>query len=231
MGIVGVGVLTFIAGQIAQMALAKLTSALFSAQILPTPGEESAVWIGAVLAGLAAGLSDEPLRYMAFRRYLPDHRTARGGLLHGLGFGAGATILSGAMVLWMAGLAVVFEGQSFDQLQQAGFEGRSAIRLGMKIMAWWESDVASVMISTSRELMLLLLHIGLSAAIVRSMLPGGRRWFSIAFVIHVLAASAIAWAVTTNTGLAPILICYGFAGICGVGLAIAAGRSIRAEAL
>lgn len=231
MGIVGVGLLTFIAGQVVQMVIAKLTSAVFSSGSISVPEGESAVWIGAALAGLAAALSDEPLRWLAFRRYLPDHRTARGGLLHGLGHGAGATVLSGALVLWMATLAIVFEGQTFEQLQQSGFEGRSAIRIGMKIMAWWEGDLASVAISTSRELMVLLMHVGLSAAIVRSMLRGGRVWFSVAFVIHALAATGIAWAVQANPGIGPIVAAYAFAGLCGLGLALAAGRSIRAEAL
>lgn len=230
-GIVGVGVLTFIAGQVVQMIFAKLTSALFESGAVTIPSGDAAVWVGAALAGLAAALSDEPLRRVAFRRYLPDHLSARGGLLHGLGHGAGATMLSGAMVLWMATLAIAFEGQTFEQLQQAGFEGRSAVRMGMKVMAWWEGDVASVAISTSRELMVLMMHVGLSAAIVRSMHPGGRIWFSVAFVIHAIAATGITWAVQANPGIGPIVAAYAFAGICGLGLALAAGRSMRAEAL
>ena len=236
LGIVGVGLLTFIAGQVAQMAIAKLTTALFSAGMLPAPSEASVVGVGAMLAGLAAALSDEPLRWMAFRRYLPDHIDTRGGLLHGVGHGAGATILSGAMVLWMAGLAIAFEGSTFEELEQAGFEGRSAVRMGIKIMAWWEGDVGSVAISTARELSVLLMHIGLSAAVVRSMQlrskdGGGRAWFIAAFVIHAIAATGIAWSVEANEGLGPIVVAYAFAGVCGLGLTLAAGRSMRAEAL
>ncbi len=211
-GVFGIGLLTFVFGQVLQMGLAWTFRRSFEVGALPLPPPEAAPLASAILAGLVAALTDEPIRLWAFRRYLPEQTNARTGVLVGLGHGGAQAMLGGLLVLLMATLALLFRGQTFDDMQRLGMEGRAAVRLGMKVFAWWEQSPLDVLAALGREAALVVMHVGLTVAVACTPTRGWR-FFSIAIVAHAVAASGVAyvaavpdeWVVATTYGGAAAL--------------------------
>ncbi|MEM9072231.1 MAG: YhfC family glutamic-type intramembrane protease [Myxococcota bacterium] len=226
-GVFGIGLLTFVFGQVAQMGVAKVFQWAFLNEVLPAPSADTVPLIGAILGGATAALSDEPLRLWAFRRYLADQTNARSGALAGLGHGGAQAMLGGALTLMMATLAIVFRGQNFEDMQQMGFEGRSAIRLGMKVFAWWEESPLSVLRSFAQYVALVAMHIGLSVAVACSLRR--RRLFAMAVLLHGLAATLIAYAVDRTFPAGWSLAIYGGAAVLSLTLGVYAARSVPTD--
>ncbi|HJL06115.1 MAG TPA: YhfC family glutamic-type intramembrane protease [Polyangiaceae bacterium LLY-WYZ-15_(1-7)] len=222
-GVFGVGLLTFIFAEIGRMLFARATSFAFTEQWIPLPSEDALPVVSAALAGFAAALTGEGVRVYAYRRYLPDHRTSRAGVLHGLGHGGAQAMLSGALVLFMAGLAILGKGKNFEEMQAMGFEGRTAIRVGMKVYAWWEGSPLSAVLAGLNGLWLVALHVGLSVAVARAM-RGAKLWLLAAALLHGLAVFALTWAADALPGEGAEAGLHAGIGVAGLLLAWAAAR-------
>lgn len=228
MGVFGVGLLTFVFGQVAQMGLAWTFRQGFEGGALPLPPPEAAPLVSAILAGLVAALTDEPIRLWAFRRYLPQQTNPRTGALVGLGHGGAQAILGGLLVLLMATLALVFRGQTFEDMQQLGMEGRAAVRLGMKVFAWWEQSPLDVLAALGREAALVGMHVGLSVAVACA--PSrGWRFFVVAIAAHAVAASAVAYVQSAMPDAWVVATTYGGAASLGVVAGLWASRGAWGE--
>ncbi len=214
LGVFGIGALTFVFGQVLQMALAWTIRRGFEAGALPLPSTETAPLVSALLAGVAAALTDEPVRLWALRRYLPALTSPRTGALLGLGHGGAQAMLGGLLVLWMATLALLFHGQTFDDMRQLGLEGRAAVRLGMKVFAWWEQSPLDVLGTLGREAAIVVMHLGLATAVACA--PSrGYRYLLVAIAAHAVAGSAIAYAQAAAPDVWGVLTTYGGAASLG----------------
>lgn len=172
-GAFGLGLLTFLFAELLRIGLAKAGGyAIGSGVDLGLRGEHGP-WIAGALAGLSAALTDTGMRVYAFRGWfqrdddadvepLPDRDLAR---LHGLGMGGAQAMLSGVLVLLMATIAIVLEGKTMGEVEAMGFEGRTAIRVGARVYAWWESSPLDAVLAGVGELLMLAMHVGLSAAL------------------------------------------------------------------
>ena len=223
-GVFGIGLLTFVFGQVLQMGLAWTIRRGFEAGALPLPPPASAALVSAILAGLVAALTDEPVRLWALRRYLPTQTNACSGALLGLGHGGGQAMVGGLLVLWMATLALVFQGQTFEDMRQLGLEGRAAVRLGMRVFAWWEQSILDVAAALGREAALVVMHVGLSVAVACAPTRGWR-FFGVAILAHAVASSAVAYAQETMPEPWIVATTYGGAASLGALAGLWASRS------
>jgi hypothetical protein len=223
-GIFGVGLLCFVFAEVARIGIARGLGALFESGALPLPTDEAAlVWTSAIVAGVMTSLTDQALRVIALRRWVEptDERT---GALLGLGHGGAEALLTALLVLGMATIAIVGRGSSFDELEAMGFEGRSAVRVGMKVLAWWEASPSDALLAAGQQLALVGMHVGLGIVVARGI---GRRsygWIAAAFAVQVVIASLLSWIAAKTPGLGVELAVHGGAALLGLGLAVWATR-------
>jgi len=92
-----IGVLFFIISQIIELPIA-------AGLVVFDLGLESRPWLGALIAGLTAGVCEEVARYLGFRftRTMRDNRTWPAALLLGAGHGGAESILVGLIVIALA---------------------------------------------------------------------------------------------------------------------------------
>lgn len=97
-----IGVLFFIVSQIIELPIVA-GIAVFDLRL------ESRPWLGALIAGLTAGVGEEVARYLGFRftRTMRDNRTWPAALLLGAGHGGAESILVGLGVIALAIISVV----------------------------------------------------------------------------------------------------------------------------
>jgi hypothetical protein len=228
LAIFGVGLLCFVFAEVSRIGIARGLGALFESGALPLPTDEAAlVWTSAIVAGVMTSLTDQALRVIALRRWVEptDERT---GALLGLGHGGAEALLTAVLVLGMATIAIVGRGSSFDELEAMGFEGRSAVRVGMKVLAWWEASPSDALLAAGQQLALVGMHVGLGVAVARGI---GRRsfgWIAVAFVVQAGIASLLSWIAAKTPGLGVELAVHGGAALLGLGLALIATRRARA---
>ena len=230
--IFGVGLLCFVFAEVARIGIARGLGALFESGALPLPTDETAlVWTSAIVAGVMTSLTDQALRVIALRRWVEptDERT---GALLGLGHGGAEALLTALLVLGMATIAIVGRGSSFDELEAMGFEGRSAVRVGMKVLAWWEASPSDALLAAGQQLALVGMHVGLGIAVARGVgrhgIGRGALWLGIAFLVQTVAASLLSWIAAKTPGLGVELAVHGGAAMAGLGLAVLATRRARA---
>lgn len=231
--IFGVGLLCFVFAEVARIGIARGLGALFESGALPLPtGEVALLWTSAIVAGVMTSLTDQALRVIALRRWVEpiDERT---GALLGLGHGGAEALLTAVLVLGMATIAIVGRGSSFDELEAMGFEGRSAVRVGMKVLAWWEASPSDALLAAGQQLALVVMHVGLAVAVARGVarhgLGRGALWIATAFVVQAVFASLLAWIAAKTPGLGVELAVHGGAAVVGLGLVVLATRSARSD--
>lgn len=229
-GIFGVGLLCFVFAEVARIGIARGLGALFTSGALPLPTDEAALtWTSAIVAGVVASLTDQALRVIALRRWVEpaDERT---GALLGLGQGGAEALLTALLVLVMATIAIVGRGSSFEELEAMGFEGRSAVRVGMKVLAWWEASPSDALLSAGQQLAIVAMHVGLAMAVARGVGTRAFGWIGAAFVVQAVIASLLSWIAAKTPGLGVELAVHGGAAIVGLGLGLFATRRADAKA-
>ncbi|MCB9612484.1 MAG: YhfC family intramembrane metalloprotease [Sandaracinus sp.] len=224
LGIFGVGLICFVFAEVARIVIARGLGALFESGALPMPSDETTlVWVSASLAGVVAALTDQGFRVMALRRWVEpcDGRT---GALLGLGHGGGEAMLSAVLVIVMAGIALVGENSTFEDLEAMGFEGRAAVRVGMKVLAWWEASPTDALLAAGQQLCLVVMHLGLSVAVATGLARRASGWVAAAVLLHALVATLLSWIASKTPGLGIELVVHGAAALVGVGFVAAASR-------
>ncbi|MBX3248243.1 MAG: YhfC family intramembrane metalloprotease [Myxococcales bacterium] len=249
-GLFGVGVMAFIFAEVARIAIARGLTTLFAEGAIPLPTSPDAqTWVSAAIAGVVAALTDEGLRVVALRRWIatsapstdaaarpeaggtPSHTThashpdARTAALVGLGHGGGEALLAGLLTLGMAILALVGHGRSFEELEALGFEGRSAVRMGMKILAWWEASPVDALVSALQHVLLVGMHVGLTLVVARAVRTRRWRWLWLAGAAHAIAATLLSWIADKTPGMGVELAVHGGAAALALGLAWSAQRA------
>ncbi|MCA9579064.1 MAG: YhfC family glutamic-type intramembrane protease [Polyangiales bacterium] len=197
----GAGMLAFVFAEVAQMGASNLLASLQAEQLVPVPTREGARRVSFILIGVFTGLTLEPLRWFVLSRYTPGYRSQRAALLVGAGAGAMEGILMGAVVLIMLVLALVFHGETLDSLTAAGLSGRAAIKVGLRVVAWWDSSPLGAILAAAEALVRLAFQVGCTCVVmvgVRRRAPG---WLLLAVLTDAAYEVANAWASDPSSGL------------------------------
>ncbi len=94
-----IGAVTFIMSQLVHIPLLGWLTRMFQEGRLPTPPEEWHLVFNAVVLGLAAGLSEETMRYLVYRYWIKDVRNWSQALVFGAGHGGIEAIWVGFIVI------------------------------------------------------------------------------------------------------------------------------------
>lgn len=221
------GLLVFFVADALEIGAAKVIAWAFRSELLPMPGADSAPLVDAFIGGVVGAVLMESSRIYALRSMV-ERPSPAAGVLVGLGQGAGQAAVQGLTVLAMGVIAVVFEGKTFDEMQEIGIEGGAAVKIGLKIFAWWEGEPLDAVLAALRSLALLVLHVGLGALLAagvraRRAIPA----FLGAVVLHALVAGWIVWDRAASAEGLRELLPYGVSLVAGVGLAwIASGVAV-----
>jgi len=197
LGIFGAGLLAFVFAELGKILLSRGLGAAFEDGAIPMPDAEAAEAVSAALAGAVAALVEEPLRWGAMSRYV-ESRSQRAGVLAGVGFGGGHAMLRGALVLVMATLAVVLHDMTFDEMQELGVEGGAAVKIGLKVFAWWEGDPAMALLAAWHGLAILLFHVGLGALAMQGLRRGALRYLGMCVLLHFAFAALLSYVETAS---------------------------------
>lgn len=222
-GVFGLGLLVFVFAELGRLMAAALSQSLFAAIEL-APSASAAPWIGAVLAGSVAALIEEPLRWLAIRRYL-EPVTRRGGALVGLGLGAGHAGLTGALTLIMGTIAIVTKDMTFEDMTALGVENRAAVKIGLRVFAWWEGSPGEALLLGVEGLGLVLWHAGIGAFVAVGVMSGRRVRLAVAVALQAIFGTLLAASVAGAFGGAwtlPVLH------LCGAVVGVALLRSVSA---
>ena len=241
-GAFALGALTFIGAEVLRLASSRAAAVVF-AETMWAPDEVIATILGAALAGLASAVIEEGLRWWSYRKYLepaanspaadstdqlpaPSH--ARQGALAGLGLGAGHAALLGALMLIMSAIALSSQDMTFQDMQGLGLDAKLALKLGLRINAWWESSPWAVLVSALEMVPVLIFHVGLGSLIAVAVCKSERGWLAVAIGAHFVLAAGLAYgAEATEVARAVELAALVFATLAG---AVALRYGLRSDA-
>ena len=171
--LVGAGMLAFVFAQVMQMGASNMIASLRAGGTLPTPRGESAYYWSYGLIAFFTAISLEPLRALVLHRYTPGYRSQRSAKIVGAGVAAAEGVLTGAIVLMMLVLALVFEGKTIESVEAMGLEGRAAVKVGLRVVAWWEASPGESLYATLGYVFRLVYHLGVTALVMTAL--RGRR--------------------------------------------------------
>lgn len=197
----GAGMLAFVFAEVAQLGASNLIASLQAEHVIPTPSRESASRASFALIGVFTALTLEPLRWFVISRYTPGYRSHRAALLIGAGAGAMEGILMGALVLMMMVLALVFRGETLETLTAAGLTGGTAIKVGLRVVAWWESSPLGALSAAAEALARLAFQVGCTCALMVGVRRRAPRWLALSVLVVALYESACAWAAHPSSDL------------------------------
>lgn len=228
LGIFGVGVLGFFFAEVLKIAAARGMSSAFEAQWIPLPDEEQAVIVGAMMAGLVAAVAEEGVRWAMMAKNL-ERRDWKTGSLAGLGMGAGESMVNGLLVLLMATVAIVAQDAQFQDLEALGIEGRAAIKIGLRVYAWWEGTPTEAIAAGLLGLCLLIFHTGLGAFGIQGLRRKSRVHFFAAVLIHFGISASLTYVGEAQLGDGINAVAHGGAALVGALLLLATLRAPDAE--
>ena len=195
------GMLAFVFAEVAQLGASNLIASLQAKQLVPVPSRADAARYSMLLSGIFTGLTLEPLRWFAMKRYTPEYRSQRAALLIGAGAGAMEGILTAAVVLMMLVLALVFRGETMESLTAAGIDGRTAVKVGLRVIAWWEESPLGAVLAAGEALVRLAFQVGSTCLVMLGLRRSAPRWLGLAMVLTAIFEATCAWAAHPATGL------------------------------
>jgi uncharacterized membrane protein YhfC len=154
-----------------------------------------------LLTGVFTGLTLEPLRWFAIQRYVPDYRSHRAALLVGAGAGAMEGILTAAVVSMMLVLALVFHGETMESLTAAGMSGRTAVKVGLRVIAWWEESPLGAVLAAGEALVRLTFQVASTCVVMLGVRRSSLGWLLLAILLTSAFEATCAWAAHPSSGL------------------------------
>lgn len=197
----GAGMLAFVFAEVAQLGASNLIASLQAEQVIPVPTRADAARYSMLLSGVFTGLTLEPLRWFVIARYTPGYRSQRSALLIGAGAGAMEGILTAAVVLMMLVLALVFRGETMESLTAAGLDGRTAVKVGLRVIAWWEESPLGAVLAAGEALVRLAFQVGSTCIVMVGVRRGAHRWLAASMLLTAVFEATCAWAAHPSTGL------------------------------
>lgn len=184
--IFGWGALAFIGSQALHLPFNKwLLEPLFTALGLePTPNSLDLLLIG-LLAGLSAGLFEETARLVVYRRWLPETRRWKDGLMFGLGHGGAESMILGALVIYVFLQAVVMRDASPETLAQLVTPEKVAATQEF-LHTYWSATWYDSLLGALERVSAIVVQVSLALLVLQVNRRRQIRWYWFAVLYHAL---------------------------------------------
>lgn len=150
---------------------------------------QAKTWIlilGAVLAGLSAGLFEEFARYLILRFWLDKERSWDQMVMYGLGHGGFEAMLLGTWGLYSFFQAFALRNADLTALVQAD-QLPSVVG---SLTIYWEVPWTMALLGALERLFAICLHLGLTALVWQAVVRRSIAWLGLAIIWHTLANAA-----------------------------------------
>lgn len=211
--IFGWGALAFIGSQALHLPFNKwLLEPLFSMLGLEAAPNSLDLLLIGLLAGLSAGLFEETARLVVYRRWLPDVRRWKDGLMFGLGHGGTESMLLGALVIYVFLQALVLRDASAETLAlMVGPERVAATQEFLQ--SYWSASWYDSLLGALERLSAIVVQVSLALLVLQVNRRRQIRWYWFAVLYHALVDmtavyGASSWGVYTMEAVIMVLAAF-----------------------
>ncbi len=178
-GLIGAGVLTFVASQVVHLPLNWGLGLL-------TGGRGVALWpipLMAAVAGLSAGVCEEVARYLVLRFWRREARSWGQGVAFGAGHGGVESLLTALAVLITFVQMLALRGTDLGAL---GLSGEMLEQAQAQVEAFWATPWYMPLLGGLERAFAITMHIAWSLMVVRSLTHNNLLWLGAAILGHAL---------------------------------------------
>ena len=182
-GLIGAGVLTFIASQVVHLPLNWALGLLGGGRgvaLWPLP------WM-ALVAGLSAGVCEEGARYLVLRFWRREARSWGQGVAFGAGHGGAEALILGLVVTINFVAMIVLRAMGLDVLHLSGDE---LAQVQAQIHNFWNISWYLPLLGGLERVSAITIQIGASLLVMRSLTSRNPVWFLAAVGFHTLVDGA-----------------------------------------
>lgn len=193
------GALAFVASQIVHIPLLVGLTVMGKQPWFPHPPDAWKLPVNALVAGFAAGVCEEPARWIALRRFAKNARGWKAGVLFGAGHGGIESILLGVVAALSAVAMVVLRAMGPEQL---GVSGDKLVAVNQAVEKYWSMQPWLPLVGAAERAMAITIHVAASVLVMRGVMSGRTAWLWLAILFHtavdgVAVYGAGRWGTTT----------------------------------
>lgn len=211
--IFGWGALAFVGSQALHLPFNKwLLEPLFTKLGLETAPNSTGLLLIGLLAGLSAGLFEETARLVVLRRWLPDVRRWKDGLMFGLGHGGTEAMLLGALVIYVFLQAVVMRDASQETLVL--MVGPDRVEATQEFLrTYWRATWYDSLLGALERISAIAVQASLALLVLQVNRCGQIRWYWFAVLYHTLVDmiavyGASSWGIYVTEGVILVLAAF-----------------------
>lgn len=185
-GLYGAGALTFLGSQVLHIPFNGL---ILNPQLetlgFGERGLSSVLVLSALLLGMSSGVFEEGARFLVLRFWQRSARSWRESLMFGAGHGGAEAVLVGILALVAFFQAMAFRGSDLGQVLPADQVATGEAQL----KAYWSAPWPEALLGAAERAFSLMVHLSLSAMVMRAVTYRNARWLGAAVGWHALVNS------------------------------------------
>jgi uncharacterized membrane protein YhfC len=187
-GLIAAGAITFVLSQVLHTLLLLGIQALVNQSDLQflEPSSAAAILINATVLGLAAGVCEEPVRYLALRFWRREARSWEQGIAFGAGHGGAEAILLGLSVLITFVSMIALQNLDLASLAEAGELLGVEEQIAAQLDAYWSTPWYLPLLGAAERAFAITLHIAWALVVVRAITHNNLGWLGVAILGHAL---------------------------------------------
>jgi len=182
-GLFGAGALTFIGSQVLHLPFNGL---ILNPQLVALGfgerGLSGTLLLSAGLLGLSSGVFEEGARFLALRFWQRSARSWRESLMFGAGHGGAEAVLVGILALVAFFQAMAFRSSDLSQILPA----EDVATAKAQLEAYWTAPWPEALLGAAERAFSLIVHLSLSAMVMRAITDRNLRWLGAAVGWHAL---------------------------------------------
>jgi uncharacterized membrane protein YhfC len=175
------GAATFVASQIVHIPLLVGMTAMAKQPWFPHPPEALTLPVNAIVLGLAAGVCEEPARWIALRRFAKDARGWKAAILFGAGHGGVEAFLLGVLAAINAIAMVVLRAMGPERL---GVTGDKVSAVNDAVAKYWSMAPWMPLVGAGERIAAVMIHLAASVLVMRGVVSRRVVWLWLAILFH-----------------------------------------------
>lgn len=175
------GAATFIASQIVHIPLTLGLTAAAKQPWFPHQPEAWKLPVNAITLGLAAGVCEEPARWIALRRFARNARGWKASMLFGAGHGGIEAFLLGVLAAMSAIAMCVLRAIGPERL---GLTGDRLSAAKNAVATYWSMPPWMPLLGAGERVMAFMVHLAATALVMRGVVSRRLIWLWVAILFH-----------------------------------------------